>query len=154
MKISEYVTLNEAIKSNTASRLGIDNTPSEIQLSAMQNIGVKIFDPIRESVKCSLGISSFFRCKKLNEAIGGSTSSQHGKGEAIDIDADIYGGTTNKEIFSLIYTNFDFDQLIWEFGNDDEPAWIHVSLKTEGKNRNQTLQAYKDAGKTKYKSWD
>ena len=87
-----------------------------------------------------IGISSFYRSPKLNQKVKGSKTSQHIKGEAMDIDADIFGGITNKEIFDYIKDNLDFHELIWEYGDDDNPAWVHVSLKRVGKNKKQILR--------------
>lgn len=148
--ISNNITWAEATKSNTAIKRGIDNSPDEEQLARMKKLAENIFQPLREHFGVSIGISSFFRSAELNQAIGGAKSSQHMTGEAMDIDADIYGKLTNKVIFDWIVENVDFDTIIWEFGNNDEPAWVHVSY-VEGNNRKRKLKAYKDAnGKTQY----
>lgn len=154
-KVSEYISYYEATYSATAVRLGIENTPNELQFAAMQNIGKNIFDPVRIWAGLPIGVSSFFRSIPLNAAINGSKRSQHCKGEAIDIDADIYGDITNREIFDFIRDRFIFDQLIWEFGDEKNPAWVHVSLKLYGENRSQILRAYKDDNnKTRYQYWN
>jgi hypothetical protein len=157
-KISKHISYAEGVKSKTASRLGIDNTPDEDQLEAMGVVARKVFEPVRVEYNTPIAVTSFFRSKSLNEAIGGSNTSQHCTGEAIDIDAHIYGGVTNKEIFDYIKDNLVYDQLIWEFGTDDEPDWIHVSY-SKFLNRGMTLQAvrYKTIlgkTKTKYKFYD
>ena len=90
-----------------------------------------IFEPLREYVECPIYISSFYRSPELNTAIGGSKNSQHCKGEAIDLD-DVYSKVKNKVFFDYIKENLDFDQLIWEFGDDENPAWVHVSYKEKG----------------------
>jgi hypothetical protein len=151
-KISDHITYKEATKSITAKRKGIKNVPNKEQLENMQFIAKTVFEPLRTALgNKPIGIASFFRSLELNQAIGGSKISQHCKGQAIDIDADIYGYHTNKEIFDWIYKNTDFDQLIWEFGSKKEPEWVHVS-KTLYDNREETLVAFKDtSGKTKYK---
>lgn len=151
-RISKYVSYNEAVKSQTAERLGIDNTPNEQEIKNMQFIGTRIFDKVRLFVGGFLFVSSFFRCKLLNMAIGGSKTSQHCEGLAIDIDADVYqtNGKTNKDIFYFILENLEFDQLIWEFGTDKNPAWVHVSIRPDGKNRKQVLVAKKVNMKTVY----
>jgi len=136
--ISEHITLSEAIKSQTAIRKGIDNTPNSEQIAAMKLVAEKVFEPIRAHFGKPIGISSFFRSVKLNKAIGGAASSQHCKGEAIDIDGDILGGVSNRMIFDYVRTNLTFDQLIWEYGTDLYPAWVHVSYKAKG-NRRQVL---------------
>ena len=138
MKISEHISLAEGIKSQSAIRHNIDNVPDVKQLDAMMEVAEKCFEPMRKYFDKPIGISSFFRCEALNEKVGGSKTSQHCKGEAIDIDADIFGGVTNKEIFDYIKNNLDFDQLIWEYGDEDNPAWVHVSY-SKIKNRKQIL---------------
>lgn len=145
--ISKYISYKEATKSQTATRLGIDNKPTEDHLAAMKHVASEVFDKVRAHFGVPLGVSSFYRGPELNKAIGGSKTSQHMKGEAIDIDADMYGGVTNKEIFDYIKDNLIFDQLIDEY----DYSWIHVSLRRDGKNRGQVLRAYKENGKTKYK---
>ena len=87
---------------------------------------------------------------ELNKAIGGSGKSQHCKGQAIDID-DNYGRATNAEMYHWIKEHLYFDQMIWEFGDDDNPAWVHVSYVSAEENRNRCLKAYKENKKTKYK---
>ena len=148
--ISKHISIKEAVRSNTAERLGINNFPDSPILVRMQLLAENIFEPLRAYVDEPIFISSFYRSPELNKAIGGSANSQHCKGEAIDLD-DIYGGATNAEMFDFIKNNLDFDQLIWEFGSDDNPAWIHVSYKKEG-NRNRILRAVKENGKTVYKN--
>ena len=150
MKISDYITYAEAIHSNTAKRKGIDNTPSEAQVEAMRLLAEKIFEPLRKWVGGPIKVNSFFRSETLNESIGGASSSQHCKGQAIDID-DVYGRKTNADMYHWIQQNLDYDQMIWEFGTDMQPNWIHVSYVSEEKNRNKCLKAYKEHGKTKYK---
>lgn len=151
--ISEHITYREATKSITASRNGIDNKPNQEQLLNMKFWADTIFEPLREFLgNKSIGLASFFRIVLLNALIGGSKKSQHCKGEAGDIDADIYNnGITNRQIFDFIKDCCDFDQLIWEFGDEEEPEWVHVSTKRDGNNRKQILVAYKDTNnKTKY----
>ena len=151
-KISNHISLKEATRSNTAQRLGIDNFPNCYTISKMQLTANKIFEPLREYVECPIYISSFYRSPELNTAIGGSKNSQHCKGEAIDLD-DVYSKVKNKVFFDYIKENLDFDQLIWEFGDDENPAWVHVSYKEKG-NRNRILKAIKLKGKTQYILWD
>ena len=147
--VSKNISYKEATHSTTAKRLGIDNTPNAEQFSNMIYVAENVFQPIREHFNTPIYISSFFRSEDLNKAIRGSSSSTHMKGEAMDLDADVYEGITNAEIFHYIKDNLEFDQLIWEFGTDEEPAWVHVSL-SKRTNRNQILKAYKVNGKTKY----
>ncbi len=148
--ISKHITYAEAIHSNTAKRKNIDNTPNETQVEAMKLLAEKVFEPLREWVGGPIKVNSFFRSEALNEAIGGSATSQHCKGQAIDID-DVYGRKSNAEMYNWIKDNLDFDQMIWEFGTDMQPNWVHVSYVSEDKNRNKCLKAYKENGKTKYK---
>ena len=150
MKISDHITYAEAIHSNTAKRRGIDNTPSEVQVLSMKLLADKVFELLRKWVGGPIKVNSFFRSVALNEAIGGAASSQHCKGQAIDID-DVYGRKTNAEMYKWIQENLDYDQMIWEFGTDTQPNWIHVSYVSKEENRNKCLKAYKEHGKTKYK---
>ena len=150
MKISDHITHAEAIHSNTAKRRGIDNTPNQTQVEAMKLLAEKVFEPLREFVGGPIKVNSFFRSVALNEAIGGVASSQHCKGQAIDID-DVYGRKSNADMYKWIKENLDFDQMIWEFGTDMQPNWIHISYVSEESNRNRCLKAYKEHGKTKYK---
>ena len=150
MKISDHITYAEAIHSNTAKSRGIDNTPSEVQVLSMKLLADKVFEPLRKWVGGPIKVNSFFRSVALNEAIGGAASSQHCKGQAIDID-DVYGRKTNAEMYKWIQENLDYDQMIWEFGTDTQPNWIHVSYVSKEENRNKCLKAYKEHGKTKYK---
>ncbi len=152
MKISDHITYAEAIHSNTAKRKNIDNTPNETQVEAMKLLAEKVFEPLREWVGGPIKVNSFFRSEALNEAIGGSATSQHCKGQAIDID-DVYGRKSNAEMYNWIKENLNFDQMIWEFGTDMQPNWVHVSYVSEENNRNKCLKAYKDEyNKTKYKT--
>ena len=149
--ISDHITLKEGINSFTAKRKGIENVPDEYQITNMYILAHKVFEPLRKWVGGPIKISSFFRSIELNEAIGGSSTSQHCEGRAMDID-DVYGHKTNSEMFNYIKDNLDFDQLIWEFGDDEEPGWIHVSYCSSDENRKRCLKAYKENGKTKYKT--
>jgi zinc D-Ala-D-Ala carboxypeptidase len=152
MKISDHITYAEAIHSQTAKRKGIDNTPNPNQIEAMKLLAEKVFEPLRKWVGGPIKVNSFFRSPDLNTAIGGSKTSQHCKGQAIDID-DVYGYKTNSEMYHWIKENLSFDQMIWEFGTDTQPNWVHVSYVSEENNRNRCLKAYKDdMGRTKYKT--
>jgi len=147
--ISKNISYKEGVHSNTAIRRGIDNVPNEEQLSNMKLLAEKVFQPLREWVGKPIKINSFFRSPKLNTAIGGSSKSQHCKGQAIDID-DTFGYVSNAEMYHWIKKNLDFDQMIWEFGDNDNPNWVHISYVSPEENRNRCLKAYKDKGKTKY----
>ena len=145
MKISQYVTLAEATKSQTATRLGIDNTPNEETLERMKYVAKNVFDPVREFVGGPLMVTSFYRSPALNAAIGGSSkTSQHMLGEAIDIDCDGFGFGNNNQIFSWIQKNLEYDQVIGEYPDaTGKFDWVHVSLKKSG-NRKQDLVKLKD----------
>ena len=147
--ISKHISYKEGVYSITAIRKGIDNEPNEEQLLNMKLVAEKIFEPVRVHFNTPIKVNSFFRSPDLNKAIGGSTKSQHCKGQAIDID-DTYGKVKNSDIYWWIKENLDFDQMIWEFGNNDNPNWVHVSYVSPEENRNRCLKAYKDKGKTKY----
>ena len=149
-KISKHITYKEGTRSVTALRLGIENLPNDYELQNMELIAEKVFEPLRQAVNGPIKINSFFRCEELNKAIGGSSRSQHCQGRAIDID-DVYGYVSNSYMYYYIKDNLDFDQLIWEFGTDTEPDWVHVSYVDSDSNRKRCLLAYKEEGKTKYK---
>jgi hypothetical protein len=153
MKLSNYVSLAEVTKSDTAKRKGISNEPTPEHLENLKTICNEVFDKIREHFGVPIYISSGYRSEALNKAIGGSKTSDHNLGRALDLDQDGRGnGVTNMEVFEFIKDNLEFDQVIGEFqradGNFD---WVHVGYR-KGANRKQILVAYRDAaGKTKYK---
>ena len=149
-KISKNISYKEATRSITAIRLGLENKPNDYELTNMYILAEKVFQPLRKWVGEPIKINSFFRSVELNKAIGGSSRSQHCEGRAIDID-DTYGHVTNAEMFDYIKANLDFDQMIWEFGTDENPDWVHVSYVSEDSNRKRCLKAYRKNGKTKYK---
>jgi zinc D-Ala-D-Ala carboxypeptidase len=149
-RISEHISYKEGIKSNTATRLGIKNTPDDYQITNMVNIGDNVFEPLRKYVGGPIRINSFYRCEELNRAIGGSSRSQHCEGRAIDLD-DTLGHKTNAEMYQYIKDNLSFDQLIWEFGDDTNPDWIHVSYVHPDENRKRCLRAERINGKTSYR---
>lgn len=151
-KISKYVTYAEVTKSNQATALKLANIPNATQLNNLRLVCTNVFDKVREHFGKPIGISSGFRSIELNSKIGGSKTSQHCEGKALDIDGDIFGGINNKLLFFYIKENCIFDQLIWEFGSENSPDWVHVSYN-EGKNRGQVLRALKLGGKTIYKSF-
>jgi hypothetical protein len=149
MQLSENLSLAEVMRSETAKRKGVSNMPTPEHIENFKKLAENIFQPIREHFGKPIHISSGYRSAALNKAIGGASSSQHCTGEAIDIDMD---GTaiTNAEIFNYIKNNLSFDQLIWEFGTDKNPDWVHVSYESTGKQRKQILKAVKQGGKTSY----
>ena len=147
--ISKHISYKEGVYSTTATRRGIDNDPNNGQLDNMELIAEKVFEPLRKYVGGPVKINSFFRSVKLNKAIGGSSKSQHCHGQAIDID-DTFGVVANSDMYNYIKNNLDFDQLIWEFGDDDNPNWVHVSYVSKEDNRNRCLRASKSGGTTLY----
>ena len=151
MKLSKNLSLSEVTKSLTAKRLGIDNTPDDWVQENLKAVAEHVFQPLRDSFKCPIFVSSGYRSAELNTAIGGSRRSQHVEGRALDLDGDVYGRCTNSQIFEWIRENLEFDQLIWEFGDTDNPDWVHVSYVHDGNNRKRCLKACRDdEGKTYY----
>lgn len=148
MKLTENLTLLEATKSNTATRLGIDNTPPPAIVERMIETAEKIFQPLRDALG-PIRVSSFYRSPDLNRAIGGSKTSQHCKGEAIDMQGIL---ASNKILFNSACDLEDFDQIIWEFGTLEEPDWVHVSY-SKTHNRKQILRATKIGKRTAYVPW-
>lgn len=154
MNLSNNLTLAEATKSNTATRHGINNVPTGEHLENLIETAMNIFQPIRDHFGVPIKVTSGYRSEALNDRISASKTSQHSKGEALDLDADVFKGVTNQEIFEYVRDNMEFDQMIHEFGDDMSPAWVHISYKSEGNNRGQILRAYKDNNNnTRYKSW-
>jgi hypothetical protein len=151
MKLSNNLDLSEVTRSESAKRNGISNMPTPEHIENFKVLAEKIFQPIREHFGVPIHISSGYRSKELNAKIGGSATSQHCSGEAIDIDMDgSTSGVTNADVFNYIKDNLVFDQLIWEFGTDGNPDWVHVSYESTGKQRNQKLKAVRKEGKTVY----
>ena len=149
MRISKHISYKEATRSEVASRLGIDNTPGEYELQNMQLLAEKVFEPLRKHFGVPILVSSFYRSDELNKAVRGSSRSQHKEGRAMDLD-DVLGGVTNAEMFSYIKDNLDYDQIIWEYGDDENPDWVHVSYVSEDQNRKHILRATRRKGKTIY----
>tara|TARA_R110002051_G_C8735631_1_gene498418 strand:+ start:208 stop:705 length:498 start_codon:yes stop_codon:yes gene_type:complete len=152
MKISKHVSYKEGVHSNTAVRRGFDNIPNEDQLECMREVAENIFEPLRSYVGGPIKINSFFRGEPVNTAIGGSTRSQHMKGQAMDID-DTFGRMSNAEMYNFIKDNLDYDQLIWEFGSeypDGNPNWVHISWVSHRTNRKQEVIAVTENRKTRY----
>ena len=148
VKLSQNFTIQEYIKSQTALRQGIDNTPTEEHMGNATALFRNVVQKFRDHFGVTV-INSGYRGEALNKAVGGSSTSQHCKGEAVDIECP---GTSNYDVAKWIEDNLDFDQLILEFitlGIPDS-GWVHVSYKSEG-NRKQSLTAMKEDGKTVYK---
>jgi len=152
MQISEHLTLAELIRSESAKRNGISNMPTEEHIANLKLLAEHIFEPIRVNFRCPILISSGYRSKELNDKIGGAMTSQHSFGQAIDIDMDGTNyGVDNQEIFYFIKDKLPFDQLIWEFGNDKNPDWVHCSYSD--RHRREVLIGYKQNGTTHYKKF-
>jgi zinc D-Ala-D-Ala carboxypeptidase len=151
MKLTENLSLAEVTYSATALRKEIVNEPTVTHLINLKAVANNIFQPCRDYFGKPLAVTSGYRSKALNDLIGGAKSSQHCKGEALDLDAQVFGGFTNLELFLYIKDHLSFDQLIGEFpDNMGEYAWVHCSYKEEG-NRGEVLVAYNDGGETRYK---
>ena len=152
MKISEHLDLSEVIRSETAKRQGISNMPTEEHIANFKLLAENVFEKIRNNFRCPIHISSGYRSKELNACTkGASATSQHSTGEAIDIDMDgSANGVTNKMVFNYIKDSLEFDQLIWEFGTNENPDWVHVSYESTGKQRKQILKATRVDGKPHY----
>lgn len=132
MNISKHISYEEATMSPTALRLGIKNEPTEAEITSMRLVAEFCFEPLRKWYNKPIKISSFFRCKELNEAIKGSKTSQHCLGEAIDITTG--SKSENKKLFEWCKDNLDFDQLI----NEYDFSWLHISYRRHN-NRKQVL---------------
>jgi zinc D-Ala-D-Ala carboxypeptidase len=144
--ISEHITYAEA----THTATGYKNEPNTQQLEAMQLTAEKVFEPLRHYISEPIKVDSFFRSKAVNEALpNSSNTSQHCRGEAIDIKAVKFAGYTNADLFHYIQEHLVFDQLIWEYGTEKEPSWVHVSYSAI-RNRKQALRAQKLGSKTIY----
>lgn len=138
----------EFIKSDTANRLGIDNTPQGEHLENAKELFENVVQKVRDHFGPTV-LNSGYRCPELNEAVRGSKTSQHCHGEAADIEVP---GVANGELAQWIVDNLDFDQVILEFYTPGQPSsgWVHVSYKADGTNRNKALTASRIDGKTVY----
>lgn len=143
MNLSKHVTVDEFVNSPTATNRGINQTMDSTTTQKAKDLCENVFEPIRAYLGLPIRINSGYRSPALNRAVGGATSSQHVKGEAMDLDLQ------DRELFEWIIDNIDFDQLIYEFGNDQFAGWFHISYR-KGNNRKQALRAVKKAGKTLY----
>ena len=145
MQISKHFSLKEMVRSQTAINHRMGNMPNPEQLKSIIDLVNKVLEPVRIAIGMPIKVSSGFRSHWLNDEIGGATNSQHTKGEAADLQC-----ADNAKLFNHIKDNYVFDQLIWEFGNDNQPHWVHVSYTHTGLNRFMLLKAVKENGKTKY----
>ena len=148
MNLSANFTLNELIKSETATRLDIDNTPNDEQIESLRLLCENILQPVRDHFGKPVKITSGFRCPAVNQATGGSATSDHCKGQAVDFEID---GLPNPDVAQWIMDNLDYTQLILEFYTQGQPnsGWIHCSFDPSNLKK-QELTATKVAGKTTY----
>jgi zinc D-Ala-D-Ala carboxypeptidase len=150
MDISKHISYEEATESPTGTRFGIINDPNNVQLDNMHSVAELVFEPLRVWAAEPIRINSFFRSDALNKKVGGAKNSQHCANAGAAIDLSGTNLKKNSDLFHYIKDHLKFDQLIWEFGNDKQPQWVHVSYNKTG-NRNQVLKAVKNAaGKTSY----
>ena len=155
MKLSKNLSLDEVIYSQTALRRDIDNTPTEEHIENLKYVAEKIFQPIREHFGVPIYVSSGYRSKDLNEAIGGSPRSFHSHGMALDLDQDGRNkGVSNADVFYFIKNNLQFTELIWEFGNKNNPSWVHVAIAPGREEEKNTKIAQKVNNRTTYSTWD
>jgi len=147
MQLSTHLSLAEVTYSETAKRAGVSNEPTAPHLEAMKKLAEHIFEPIRNHFQKPIKVSSGYRSAALNAITpGSSATSQHCKGEALDLDQDgMPTGITNKMVFDYIKGNLNFDQLIWEYGTDANPDWVHVSYSASGTQRKQVLRCKRNA---------
>ena len=137
--LSPNFSLQELTKSQTATRLGIDNTPTEKHINALKALCLHVLEPCRKQFARSITPSSGYRSKELCKAIGSKATSQHAKGQAVDFKVI---GVSNLELAEWIRDNLEFDQLILEFYKPDDPnaGWVHCSYRADGKNRKDCLR--------------
>lgn len=150
-QLSEHFTLEELTVSPTAKKLGLSNTPTPQHIENMKYCCEKILEPVRAHFGKPVKVNSSYRAPAVNKAVGGSTTSQHVNGQAIDFEIE---GVDNKAVADWVADNLEFDQVILEFysAGDKNSGWVHASIKKEGGNRKQRLIATKSkAGGTVYK---
>jgi hypothetical protein len=151
MKLTKNFSLAEFTQSDTAERHGINNNPTTIHIENLRLLCVNVLQPLRDAIG-PIRISSGYRSEALNNAVNGSKTSDHSHGRAADIKFYKDGETKNALLWDeILCNNLPFKQLIWEFGSDKEPRWVHVAHEVN-KNKGQMLKAYKEQGKTKYKT--
>lgn len=140
MNLSDNFTLQEFTYSVTANANGINNTPSKYAIANMRALCENVLQPLRNRLGCPVKVTSGFRCAVLNKLIGGSINSQHCIGLAADI---VVPQKDLREVYEYIKNNLDYDQLLFEYNKNTK--WIHVSYRTDGKNRKQAIDNYKVA---------
>ena len=148
MNLSANFNLKEMTKSDTATRLGLDNTPGEVEIENLRLLCEKVLQPVRDHFGKSVTVNSGFRSPESNAAVNGSKTSDHCKGQAADIEIP---GVPNAELAQWIMDNCDYTQLILEFYTQGIPdsGWVHVSFDPSNLKK-QELTAVKVAGKTQY----
>lgn len=159
MKLSNNLTLSEATKSATATKYGIVNHPDPRQIEIMKHLANNLFQPVRDHFGKPIFVSSFFRSQKLNKRVSKSKRSDHmilGDIAAIDMDGDVFKSPSNAEIFWYIYDNMPYYKLIWEFGNNVNPSWVHVSFSTDPRKNTErrTFHAVRKYGNVDYPPFD
>jgi len=127
MNLTENFTLEELTQTSTM----MPNRPNDVQLDALKQLAINVLQPLRDLYGQPIEVNSGFRSVSVNISVGGVNTSQHCKGEAADLSCD-----DNAGLFNLVRNNLEFDQLIWEGGNDIAPAWVHVSYKSSGNRKN------------------
>ena len=130
----KHFTIAELCRSTTADRLGINNRCNQEHVDNLTALVNNVLDPLRDWYGKPLTVSSGYRCAALNKAVKGTSNSQHMSGQAADIDTG--DRQQNKLLFDYIQKNLPFDQLI----DESNFAWVHVSYRADGKNRNQILK--------------
>ena len=150
MKLTKNFSLEELTRSDTAERKGIDNSPTAEHIHNLAALCENVLQPLRDKVKHSIRVTSGYRSEKLNNAIGGSKTSEHSFGKAADIKLIIDGENKSELLYlSILEMGIPFRQIIWEFGDEETPSWVHISFNKDD-NKKQKLRAYKEKGKTKY----
>jgi hypothetical protein len=150
MKLTKNFSLEELTRSDTAERKGIDNSPTAEHIHNLAALCENVLQPLRDKVKHSIRVTSGYRSEKLNNAIGGSKTSEHSFGKAADIKLIIDGENKSELLYlAILEMGIPFRQMIWEFGDEETPSWVHISFNKDD-NKKQKLRAYKEKGKTKY----
>ncbi|WDF45926.1 D-Ala-D-Ala carboxypeptidase family metallohydrolase [Chryseobacterium sp. KACC 21268] len=149
--LSVHLSLAQAIRSDTAKQNGLDNTPSAAEKENLKQLGINIYDKIYDQFNGNVKLTSVFRSEAVNKKVGGSNTSQHRFGQALDIQGT--NGITNKQIFKYVRHNLSYHQIIWEYGSKNEPDWVHVGYKPSG-NKKINTRAVRIKGKTNYITFD
>lgn len=154
--LGKYFKYSELIKTNpdNLKRLQVTNNAPPYAIENLKRLVSNVLDPLREWYGKPVFITSGYRCEELNKMIGSQVTSQHIHGHAVDFDLDAHGPTENAKAFHYIKDNLDFDQLIWEFGDDTNPAWVHVSYVSKDLNRKKVTRALKVEDKTIYQKYE